>query len=87
MKKRMILLGAAVLAASFFVGIKAIDWMAPREAIRPPPLAELPPLPPAPRNSIVMTPVVIPLPVVRDAAERGTPRNFAGKAEIGRAHV
>ena len=44
-------------------------------------LAELPPLPPAPRSSSIMAPVAIALSAIRDAADRGAPRNFAGKAD------
>jgi hypothetical protein len=44
-------------------------------------LVELPPLPPAPRSSSIVAPVAIALTAIRDAAERGAPRNFEGKAD------
>ena len=46
-----------------------------------PVLVELPPLPPAPRSSTIIAPVAIALTAIRDAADRGAPRNFAGKAD------
>jgi hypothetical protein len=66
---------------SFFVSLKAMDWVAPRGTVRPPVLIELPPLPPAPRASSIIAPVAIALSAIRDAADRGAPRTFAGKAD------
>jgi hypothetical protein len=43
-------------------------------------LVELPPLPAVPRISNIIAPVAVTLAAIRDAADRGTPRNFAGKA-------
>lgn len=76
-----ILLAIAVVAVSFFISLKAMDWLAPRGTVKPPVLVELPPLPPAPRSSTVMAPVAIALTAIREAADRGAPRSFAGKAE------
>jgi hypothetical protein len=78
---KTILLAIAVVAVSFFVSLKAMDWLAPRGTVRAPVLVELPPLPPAPRISSVMAPVAISLAAIRDAADRGAPRSFAGKAD------
>jgi hypothetical protein len=78
---KSILLAIAVIAVSFFVSLKAMDWLSPRGAIAPPPLAQLPPLPPAARSSSIVVPVSIALSAIRDAADRATPRNFAGKAD------
>jgi hypothetical protein len=44
-------------------------------------LVELPPLPTAPRSSSIIAPVAIALTAIRDAADRGAPRSFAGKAD------
>lgn len=71
----------AVVVVSFFVSLKVMDFVAPRGAGRAPVLAELPPLPAAPRSSTVMAPVMIALSAIRDAAERGAPRAFNGKAD------
>src|SRR4051794_1090129 len=76
-----ILIAVAVIAVSFFVSLKAMDWLSPRGGGKGPVLAELPPLPPVTRNSRIVAPVTIALSAIRDAAERGTPRTYGGKAE------
>ena len=78
---KTILLGIAVVAVSFFVSLKTMDWLSPRGTVGAPVLVELPPLPPAPRNSSIIAPVKIALTAIRDAADRGAPRTFAGKAD------
>lgn len=78
---KTILIGVAVVAVSFLISLKAMDWLAPRGTVTPPVLVELPPLPPAPRSSIVMAPIAVALSAIRDAADRGSPRSFNGKAE------
>src|SRR4051794_10716092 len=81
MRLKAILIGLVVVAASFFTSLMIMDQLAPRDTVRPPALVELPPLPPAPRSSIVMAPVAVALSAIRDAADRGAPRNFNGKAD------
>jgi uncharacterized protein DUF4403 len=78
---KTILLAIAVVAVSFFVSLKAMDWLAPRGTVGAPVLVQLPPLPPAPRSSSILVPVAISLTAIRDAADRGAPRAFAGKAD------
>lgn len=78
---KTILLAIAVIVVSFFVSLKTMDWLAPRGKVAAPVLVELPPLPPAPRNSTILAPVAIALTAIRDAADRGAPRTFAGKAD------
>src|SRR3954447_16930828 len=78
MRLKTILIAAVVIAAAFAVSLKAMDWLSPRG--QAPVLVELPPLPAAPRTSTIIAPVAITLAAIRDAADRGTPRNFAGKA-------
>src|SRR5258705_9382737 len=77
---KSILIAIAVVAVSFFVSLKAMDWLSPRRGGAPV-LVELPPLPPAPRASRLVAPVAIALSAIRDAADRGTPRTFNGKAD------
>jgi hypothetical protein len=79
MRLKTILIAVAVLAVSFFVSLKAMDWLSPRGG-NAPVLVELPPLPQVPRVSTIIAPIAITLNAIRDAADRGTPRNFAGKA-------
>jgi hypothetical protein len=81
MRPKFIVLAIAVVAASFFVSLKAMDWLSRRGTVASPVLAELPPLPPAPRISSIIAPVTIPLAAIREAADRAAPRNFAGKAD------
>src|SRR5215475_3209532 len=80
-RPRTILLGVVVVAVSFFVSLKAMDWLSPRARLTTPKLAQLPPLPPAPRSSVVIAPVAVSLTAIREAAERAAPKNFAGKAD------
>jgi Domain of unknown function (DUF4403) len=81
LRLKTMLLAAAVIAASFFVSLKAMDWLWPRDTVKAPVLVELPPLPPAPRISSIIAPVSIALTAIRDAADRGAPRSFNGKAD------
>jgi hypothetical protein len=78
---KTILLAIAVVVVSFLVSLKTMDWLSPRGAVVAPVLVELPPLPPAPRSSSIIAPVAIALSAIRDAADRGAPRSFAGKAD------
>ena len=78
---KTILFATVVIAVSFFVSLKAMDWLSPRGTVRAPVLVELPPLPPAPHSSSIIAPVAIALNAIRDAADRGAPRSFAGKAD------
>jgi hypothetical protein len=78
---KTILLAVVVVAISFFVSLKAMDWLAPRGTAGAPVLVELPPLPQAPRVSSITAPVTIALTAIRDAADRGAPRTFNGKAD------
>ena len=87
MRLKTILLGIAVVAVSFFVSLKAMDWLSPRGTVGAPVLVELPPLSPAPRSSSIIAPVVITLAAIRDAADRGAPRTFAGKADNPAAQI
>lgn len=78
---KMVLAAVAVIAVSFVASLKIMDWLSPRGTVQPPVLTELPPLPPAPRSSVVMAPVAVALSAIRDAADRAAQRTFAGKAE------
>src|SRR5437868_5900423 len=81
MHLKTISIALAVVIVSFAASLKVMDFVAPRATNRPPTLAELPPLPPAPRASTVMVPIAITLSAIRDAADRGAPRSFTGKAD------
>ncbi len=81
MRLKTILFGIAALAVSFLVSLKAMDWLSPRGSVGAPVVADLPPLPPAPRSSTIIAPIAIALTAIRDAADRGSPRSFGGKAD------
>jgi hypothetical protein len=55
--------------------------------INKPVLAALPPLAAVNRASSIIAPITIPLAVIRDAANRAAPRNFAGKVDNPAAHI
>src|SRR5512138_3688993 len=78
---KTVAIALAVLVVSFVISLKLMDLVAPRATNRAPLLAELPPLPPAARASTVMAPIAVALSAIRDAADRGAPRTFAGKAD------
>ena len=75
------LLAILVVAVSFVVGLKAVDWFSSGGVVPTPKLVQLPPLPPASPSSSIVVPVAISLAAVRDAVERGTPRALSGKVD------
>jgi hypothetical protein len=78
---KTILLAIAVIGVSFYASLKIMDWLSPRGTVRGPVLAELPPLPPVTRSSVVLAPVAISLSAIRDAADGSVPHTFQGKAD------
>jgi uncharacterized protein DUF4403 len=78
---QMAAVAIGVVVVSFFVSLKAMDWLSPRAPLPRAAEVPLPPLPSASRASYVMAPVAISMAAIREAAERATPRNFNGKAE------
>lgn len=81
MRLKTILIGAALIAIFFVAALKIMDYVAPRATGPAPTLVELPPLPPSPpRKSVIVAPIAVALTAIRDAAERGAPRDFAGTA-------
>lgn len=79
--RRLIAAGVGVVAISFLVSLKAMDWLSPAGTFPAPVITEPPPLPPASRSSFVLAPVSIALSAIRDAAERGAQTSFSGKAD------
>ncbi|MBY0381331.1 MAG: DUF4403 family protein [Xanthobacteraceae bacterium] len=77
---KLILIGTAVLAGSFFISLKVMDWIWPRQ-IEKPVLAQLPPLPPVAQRSEIIAPITIPLKVIAAALDQKAPRSFSGKAD------
>jgi hypothetical protein len=84
---KTIAIALGVVAVSFLVSLKAIDWLSPGGTVKAPVIAEPPPLPPVARTSFVVAPVVVSLSAIRDAAERSAQKNFSGKADNPVAQV
>jgi hypothetical protein len=80
MRLKFILLGLAVLVASFAASLYAMNKFWPA-TVEKPVLAKLPPLPPVARNSEILTPISISIAALRDGLDRAAPRNIGGKAE------
>jgi predicted small integral membrane protein len=80
MRLRTIVIAVVLVGVSFVAALKVMDYVSPRGAGPAPVLVQLPPLPAAPRISSIIAPVAITLNAIRDAAEKGAPRNFAGDA-------
>jgi hypothetical protein len=78
---KTILVAIAVVAVSFFISLKAMDWLSSRGSSPAPAITELPPLPPVSRSSVIVAPVAIALSLIRDIADHAAPRNFTGKAD------
>src|ERR1700726_3673390 len=76
-----ILIAIAVVAVSFFISLKAMDWLSPRASSAAPAIVEIPPLPPVSRSSVIVAPVAISLSIIRELADHAAPRNFNGKAD------
>jgi hypothetical protein len=81
MRPKVILIAIAVIAVSFVASLKAMDWLSRGTVNARPVIADLPPLPPAPKSSVILAQVEIPISVIRDAADRSAARNFSGKAD------
>src|SRR5882757_7593221 len=65
-----------------------MDWLWPRAINAAPEIVPLPPLPAAASNSsAMMVPIAIALTAIRDAADRGAPRDFGGKADNPAAQI
>ena len=80
MRVKAILVAIGVVAVSFLVALKVMDWLSP-PGPAPRHAAELPPLPQTSRSSVILAQVAIPIGAIRDAADRNAARNFSGKAD------
>jgi hypothetical protein len=77
------IIAAAVIVVISFVGaLFAMDWLWPsaRNDKRPV-LAEVPPLPPVTRTSVIVAPTAIALSALRDAMDAAAPRTVTGKRD------
>jgi hypothetical protein len=81
MRVTTVLLGLAILAVSFFVSLKLMNWISPPPGSVAPAITALPPLPPPTRVSRIIAPVAISLSAIRTTVDRTAPHNFAGKSD------
>jgi len=58
-----------------------MGWLSSGTSGRRPALTDVPPLAPATRTSVIVTPVAIALAAIRDATEQAAPRDLTGKRE------
>jgi hypothetical protein len=73
---------AIVVAIVFFFGtLWALNFLTPTVAPERPKLAETRPLPPATRPSVIIAPVAIAIPTIRQAIEDAAPRTLSGKPD------
>jgi Domain of unknown function (DUF4403) len=82
MRLRTILIGVAIVAASFLGASVAMQVLSPGPGRdQRPALVEVPPLKQASRTSMIVTPTAIALTAIRDALDASAPRNLTGKAD------
>ena len=73
---------AVVVAIVFFFGtLWALNFLTPTVEPQRPVLAQTPPLPPATRPSVIIAPVAIAIPAIRQAIEDAAPRSLSGKPD------
>jgi hypothetical protein len=75
-------IGALIVATAIAGGLWAMKWFAPALVDRRPKLADVPPLAPVIRSSVIVTPVAIELMAIRDALEKAAPRDLSGKPDM-----
>ncbi len=82
MRWRTILIGVAIVIASFVGATAAMQFLFGVTVTAPPPaLVEVPPLKEVSRTSVVVTPIAIALSAIQDALEASAPRNLTGKRD------
>jgi hypothetical protein len=81
MRLRTILIGAAIVLASFLGATVAMQMLSPSSSDQRPALAEVPPLKQVSRTSTIVTPTAIALTAIRDMLENAAPRSLTGKRE------
>ena len=81
MRLRTVLIGLAILLASFLGASLAMQLLSPSEGPRRPVIADVPPLKDESRTSVIVTPAAITLSAIRDVLDASAPRNLSGKRE------
>lgn len=81
MRLKTVLLVTTAVIVTLGVGVVAMQVLAPQTTVKAPPIVDLPPLAAMSRASTINALITIPLQVITSAAEQGTPKTFAGKAD------
>jgi hypothetical protein len=82
LSRSLTIAAAITIAAAFFLGtFWALNLLTPAGAPERPVLAETPPLPPATRPSVIVVPVAVAIPAIRQAIESAAPRSLSGKPD------
>src|SRR5258708_287589 len=81
MRLRTILIGAAIVVASFLGATVAMQFWPAGSSNQRPVLVEVPPLKQVSRTSTIVTPTAIALTAIRDALDAAAPRNLTGKRD------
>jgi Domain of unknown function (DUF4403) len=76
-----IVIGGLVAIAAFGGALWASQWLWPVGKDQRPTLVQVPPLAPATRTSVMVTPATIALSAIRDAMEAAAPHNLTGKRD------
>jgi Domain of unknown function (DUF4403) len=76
-----IVIGGLVAIAAFGGALWASQWLWPVGKDQRPTLVQVPPLAPATRTSVMVTPATIALSAIRDTMEAAAPRNLTGKRD------
>lgn len=73
---------AIVVAIVFFAGtLWALSFLTPTAEPQRPVIAQTPALPPATRSTVIIAPVAIAIPAIRQAIEDAAPRSLSGKPD------
>jgi hypothetical protein len=78
---RKLLLGILIAVIAAGAALTAVLVLWPARLEKPPVLAEVPPLQPVTRTSVVIAPTAIALTAIRDAMEAQAPRDLSGKRD------
>lgn len=78
---RKLVIGILIAVVAVGAALTAVLVLSPRAPDKPPVLADVPPLQPATRTSVVIAPTAIALTAIRDAMESQAPRDLSGKRD------
>lgn len=81
MRLRTVVIGLAILLASFLGASLAMQLLSPSGGSAHPVVAEVPPLKAESRASMIVTPAAISLSAIRDVLDASAPRDLTGKPE------